>query len=169
MPTPPGGRPWRAGYPTTTSMPTVNHMENDKTEKQARTENNRAARDRLRPVLNAARQVRLIGKTQRISAPGFQQKAQELLDATVEWRGRAMEFYLVQGEQIKPRPKFAGKPDLGDPAKPPNRRIYQGRLGWWASRYAWDKADGLPLAEATGGLLHTAIVGYAQEVRIKNP
>ena len=55
------------------------------------------------------------------------------------------------------RPRFANPPALLK--APVGFRKYRRRLAWWASRYAWDSADGLPVEESAKGQIHTAMVG----------
>ena len=123
------------------------------------------ARERLEPVLKAADVVRSAGKGKPATDPEFQRAARKLLEAAVEWRRSAREATIRNGEPAKPRPAFLEKPKLADPAQPPKHSTYRDGIINWASRYAWDQADALPLAESIQGLLHTAVVGYAMEIR----
>ena len=58
---------------------------------------------------------------------------------------------------------FTGPPKPPTPEDPPGVFVYVRALQWWASRYAWDRADGLPSLEAASGLLRVAVVGPAKK------
>ena len=93
--------------------------------------------------------------------PKFQAAARLLLETAVAWRDNARRRVIDDGGEPKPRPKFSDVPPI--PAEPVPISLYRRTLIWWASRYAWDVADGLPQQEAIAGLLTTAAVGHQKK------
>ena len=86
--------------------------------------------------------------------------AKDLLQVAESWRAAARESALAAGHEDRPRPRFANPPALLK--APIGFRKYRRRLAWWASRYAWDRADGLPVEESAKGLIHTAMASAAE-------
>ena len=81
--------------------------------------------------------------------PAYNPIAQRLMQAAVDWRESAIANAAAQGVPPKERPKFT---------VPPDNDVLRGfRLQWWASKYAWDKADGLPLEDSAKALIGAAI------------
>ena len=122
-------------------------------EKKYKTELYRSAR-RLRRVFTQGEGVK---------DKDYSKRAIGLLEAAVAWRDSACRVAKAEGTGQQPRPKFAGVPRKTNPTNPPGHRRYNGALTWWASRYAWDKADGLPVEEAAMNLMRTAIVGTRED------
>ena len=52
--------------------------------------------------------------------------------------------------------------------RPDRDQEYYNRLFFWASRYAWDKHDGLDAREAAPNLVITAYVGYRKPAERKS-
>lgn len=70
------------------------------------------------------------------------QAASELLRAARDWRQAARDRNAEQGLPDRARPAFANVPRKCDRTSPPSVKRHRGILCWWASKYAWDKADG---------------------------
>ena len=89
--------------------------------------------------------------------PAYGEAAKTLLRVAEDWRETARARTLAAGKPDKPRPRFLNTPALLD--APTHWRRYRHDLRWWASRYAWDKADGLPTVDSARGLIRTALMG----------
>ena len=84
----------------------------------------------------------------------------ELLDEAVRWRANAIAERVAQGHPLRARPGIIDSlrhAPVGH--QQPSHRKYEGRLLMWASRYAWDVAEGRDAEEAITGLLGTAAIG----------
>ena len=88
----------------------------------------------------------------------YPERVRELLEAAVAWRDEAKRVAEGKGRG-RERPDFTRVPDNPNPHAPPSVRQYRNSMAFWASHYAWDKADGLPVEEAALKLMQTAIVG----------
>ena len=94
-----------------------------------------------------------------IKDPEYQDRVRALLQAVIQWRESARENRLIAGLPESGRPRFTEIPPDPDPKKPPTRKKYSRRVRWWASRYAWNVADGLSSEDSALRLVQTAIVG----------
>lgn len=83
------------------------------------------------------------------------------MQAAENWRAAARERTLAAGGEDRRRPRFGNPPALLK--APVDVRKYRCMLTWWASRYVWDRADGLPVEESAKGLIHTALAGPTTE------
>ena len=102
-----------------------------------------------------------------LTDPAFGEAAKNLLRVAVNWREAARARSLAAGRPDKPRPRFANPPALLD--APTDWHTFRRHLSWWASRYAWDKADGLPTKESARGLIRTALMGPARQTPSEAP
>ena len=84
----------------------------------------------------------------------------ELLDAAVRWRANAIAERVAQGHPVRARPGIIDslRHAPQGPQQPAHRK-YEGRLLMWASRYAWDVAEGRDAEEAITGFLGAAVIG----------
>ena len=92
------------------------------------------------------------------------QQARLLLKAAVAWQETAVQASLEAGEQPRSRPAFQNGPKPPDLKAQPGPKKYHSRIFLLASRYAWDKRDGLDAREAARNLVLTAYVGYQREL-----
>ena len=83
-----------------------------------------------------------------------------LLDEAIRWRDNAIAEQVVAGQPLRARPGIIDSLRYipRGPQQPVHRK-YEGRLLMWASRYAWDVAEGRDGEEAITGLLGTAAIG----------
>ena len=84
----------------------------------------------------------------------------ELLDEAVRWRANAIAERVAQGHPLRARPGIIDSlrhAPVGH--QQPSHRKYEGRLLMWASRYAWDVAEGRDAEEAITGFLGAAVIG----------
>ena len=84
----------------------------------------------------------------------------ELLDEAVRWRANAIAERVAQGHPLRARPGIIDSlrhAPMGH--QQPSHRKYEGRLLMWASRYAWDVAEGRVAEEAITGFLGAAVIG----------
>lgn len=84
----------------------------------------------------------------------------DLLDEAIRWRATAIAERVAAEIPLRARPTTIDslKNILQGPRQPVHRK-YAGRLLGWASRYAWDVAEGRDAEEAITGLLSTAVIG----------
>ena len=84
----------------------------------------------------------------------------DLLDAAIRWRDNAIAEQVAAGQPLRARPRIIDSLRYipRGPQQPAHRK-YAGRLLMWASRYAWDVAEGRDGEEAITGLLGTAAIG----------
>ena len=68
----------------------------------------------------------------------------------------------------EPSPTFRQSPKAPKLGARPATKKYCNRLFFWASRYAWDKHDGLEAREAARNLVITAYVGYSKPAERKS-
>ena len=92
----------------------------------------------------------------------------ELLRAARQWRDSAR-TRAARGLPDKQCPTFNTPPKPLDRDNPPDRKKYYGALYWWASKYAWDVADGDREAamESARNLLRVASIGAKSAKREK--
>lgn len=88
----------------------------------------------------------------------YRDASSELLLAAVEWRSRAIERKRALGRRLNRRPLFSDPPSAF-PNRPGWGAYYDGVL-WWASRYAWDSAQGKDADHAANGLIAHALRGW---------
>ena len=119
-----------------------------------------ASKDAEHQLFQAASALRRVAQT------GAKPKSQEgrdataqLLQAAIAWRQSAIENLTQQGGELRSRPPFDNPPRMADKKSPPKPPTYNYRIQYWASKYAWDKQDGLPAGDAATKLVHTAIIG----------
>lgn len=120
----------------------------------------RASRSSGQALEAAAARLRELRQDRGTPAPVGQAAVRTLLQAAVEWRESARAAAEAQALPPRPRPAFNKPPRLPTMDSPPARQRYQHALTWWASRYAWDVAEGRPIGDAATGLVHTALVGW---------
>ncbi len=84
----------------------------------------------------------------------------ELLDEAIRWRANAIAERVAQGQPMRARPGIIDSLRYipRGPQQPAHRK-YERRLLMWASRYAWDVAEGRDAEEAITGLLGTTAIG----------
>ena len=92
-------------------------------------------------------------------SPQGQELVRQLLEAAADWRKSAVERSTEAGLRPMERPSFRNMPKTPTPQSLPSAGQYTRNLTWWASRYAWDIAEGKPAEEASKGLIMTAVMG----------
>ena len=97
-------------------------------------------------------------------SPEVKQQARLLLRAAVAWQESAVQASMAAGEQPRSRPAFQDGPKPPDLKAQPGPKKYHSRIFLFASRYAWDKRDGLDAREAARNLVLTAYVGYQRKL-----
>ena len=120
-----------------------------------------ASTETKREVLKQAKQVGTLAAAGH--SPGsakIKEQARLLLKAAIDWQNSAVEAAAEAGKEARARPHFQNGPKPPDLKAQPGAKKYQSRLFFWASRYAWDKRDGLDAKEAARNLVLTAYVGY---------
>lgn len=100
-------------------------------------------------------------------SPEVKKQARRLLRAVVAWRGSAVKATLDAGKEAKPRPTFGQAPKPPNLEARPEAKKCHSRLFFWASRYAWDKHDGLDAKLATRNLVLAVSVGYSKPTEKK--
>ena len=67
----------------------------------------------------------------------------ELLDEAIRWRDNAIAEQVAAGQPLRARPSIIDSLRyIPQGPQQPAHRKYAGRLLMWASRYAWDVAEG---------------------------
>ena len=97
-------------------------------------------------------------------SPEVKQQARLLLRAAVAWQESAVQASMAAGEQPRSRPAFQDGPKPPDLKAQPGPKKYHSRIFLFASRYAWDKRDGLDAREAARNLVLTAYVGFQKKI-----
>ena len=97
-------------------------------------------------------------------SPEVKQQARLLLRAAVAWQESAVQASMAAGEQPRSRPTFQDGPKPPGLKAQPGPKKYHSRIFLFASRYAWDKRDGLDAREAARNLVLTAYVGYQRKL-----
>ena len=127
-----------------------------------------ASKDAEHQLFQAASALRRVAQT------GAKPKSQEgraatalLLQAAIAWRQSAIDNVTKQGGELRPRPPFDRPPRVATKNSPPKPPTYNYRIQYWASKYAWDKQDGLPAGDAATKLVHTAIIGTRKTKRTR--
>ena len=114
----------------------------------------------FRALCAAARNIRIVRATsQSADDPQFTEAWVELMRTAVAWREAAKARALARGGPEQQRPSFSPTPSKSDPKEVPSPGVYAHRLRWWASKLAWDRADGLPTDEASLELMRVACIG----------
>ena len=114
----------------------------------------------FRALCAAARNIRIVSATsQSADDPQFTEAWVELMRTAVAWREAAKARALARGGPEHQRPSFSPTPSKSDPKEVPSPGVYADRLRWWASKLAWDRADGLPTDEASLELMRVACIG----------
>lgn len=124
-----------------------------------------------RPMASGAARAELLAAAEGLKALTRKKPTQSegkaavsrLLAAAVAWRESAQLRAQEAGLPPRARPIFRDPPALPPRDAPPPQVVYKGNLQWWASRYAWDLADGLPTEESARALVQMAIVGPKKE------
>ena len=84
----------------------------------------------------------------------------DLLDEAIRWRRNAIAERVAHGQPMRARPDIIDSlRSIPQGPQQPAHRKYEGRLLKWASRYAWDVAEGRDAEEAITGLLGAAVIG----------
>ena len=96
-------------------------------------------------------------------SPEVKQQARLLLRAAVAWQESAVQASLAAGEEPRSRPAFQNGPKPPDLKAQPGPKKYHSRIFLFASRYAWDKRDGLDARESARNLVLTAYVGFQKK------
>ena len=127
-----------------------------------------ASKDAEHQLFQAASALR------RVAQSGAKPKSEEgraataaLLQAAIAWRQSAIDNVTQQGREPRSRPPFDTPPRMADKKSPPKPPTYNYRIQYWASKYAWDKQDGLPAGDAATNLVHTAIIGTTKTKRTR--
>ena len=151
---------------STQETPTVENAPQDSPHSPPRPNNSaRASREAKRELLKQAERVAgLAAASHGPGSPEVRQQARQLLNAAVAWQESAIKATLDAGEQPRTRPTFQHGPKPPNLEAQPGARKYHSRLFFWASRYAWDKHDGLDAREAARNLVLTAYMGYHKKV-----
>ena len=114
----------------------------------------------FRALCAAARNIRIVRATsQSADDPQFTEAWVELMRTAVAWREAAKARALARGGPEHQRSSFSPTPSKSDPKEVPSFGVYADRLRWWASKLAWDRADGLPTDEASLELMRVACIG----------
>ena len=127
---------------------------------KASTDRPRADKAKLNRIHQLARKLkRLARQGARPESPEAREVIRELLAAAAAWRESARERARALGLPEGERPRFSNPPGPTDPGNLPNHKQYNQNLRWWASRYAWDRAQGLHTGESRKRLVMTAVMG----------
>ena len=142
---------------TATGEPAQDAGQNKYTQRDAA----HASRETKRELLKQARTVATLAAAGHGPAsPEVKEQARLLLKAAIDWQQSAVEAAAETGAAPRSRPNFQQEPKPPDLKAQPGSKKYHSRIFFWASRYAWDKRDGLDAREAARNLVLTAYVGY---------
>ena len=120
-----------------------------------------ATRESKRELLKQAKQVATLAAAGHgPTSPEVKEQARLLLKAAIDWQNSAIQAAADSGTEARPRPNFQQGPKPPDLKAQPGQRKYHSRIFFWASRYAWDKRDGLNAREAARNLVLTTYVGF---------